>query len=140
LSNAGRSKLTAALRGQSKFTACDREIGARVKTLRLFRRVTQSALAKRLGVSFQQVQKYELGANRISAGRLFQIAQVLNVEIGFFFEDIEIDVSLKAEPSPSQLTRGDIKFANAMADIKDARLRECIWDLIETLKSLHDPE
>jgi transcriptional regulator with XRE-family HTH domain len=58
----------------------DREIGARVRTYRLMRGLSQAALADELEVSFQQLQKYEKGANRISGGRLTKIAQALQVE------------------------------------------------------------
>jgi len=63
----------------------DVSVGQRVKMCRIGNRVSQSELAKQLGVSFQQVQKYEKGANRIGAGRLFDIAQFFNVPIESLF-------------------------------------------------------
>ena len=65
----------------------DEEIAKRVRALRLQRGLSQTELSNALGVTFQQVQKYERGANRISAGRLFRIAEVLEVPIAFFFAD-----------------------------------------------------
>lgn len=65
----------------------DEEIAKRVRALRLQRGLSQTELSQALGVTFQQVQKYERGTNRISAGRLFRIAEVLEVPIAFFFAD-----------------------------------------------------
>jgi transcriptional regulator with XRE-family HTH domain len=66
---------------------CDEEVAKRVRALRLRRGISQIELSHALGVTFQQVQKYERGANRISAGRLFRIAEALDVPIAFFFAD-----------------------------------------------------
>jgi transcriptional regulator with XRE-family HTH domain len=63
----------------------DAEIARRVRALRLRRGLSQSELGSALGVTFQQVQKYEKGTNRISAGRLYRIAEALDAPIPFFF-------------------------------------------------------
>ena len=63
----------------------DEMVGARVRMLRVSRGISQTALAERIGVTFQQVQKYEQGANRVGASRLAQIASVLDVSVGEFF-------------------------------------------------------
>jgi len=63
----------------------DRHVGRRVQEHRLGQGLSQSALARALGVSFQQVQKYEKGTNRISASKLFEIARFLNVDLSGFF-------------------------------------------------------
>jgi transcriptional regulator with XRE-family HTH domain len=68
--------------------AHDIEIGHRVRVLRLERDISQEILADRLGVTFQQVQKYEKGVNRISCGRLIQIATALDVPVIKFFEGL----------------------------------------------------
>src|ERR1044071_3107456 len=65
----------------------DKYAGARLRTSRLARKMSQTELGEALGVTFQQVQKYEKGTNRISASRLQQIADVLDVPVTFFFED-----------------------------------------------------
>ena len=68
----------------------DRLVGQNVRRLRLERGLTQDGIASALGISYQQVQKYESGANRISAGRLFEIARFFGVEVGGdLFEDVE---------------------------------------------------
>ena len=67
-------------------TAVDVNIGARIRESRLAAKMTQADLAKELGISFQQLQKYEKGSNRISAARLYQICKLLEVEISSMFE------------------------------------------------------
>ena len=67
----------------------DVHVGTRVRTLRMIRNMTQTKLANQIGISFQQTQKYETGANRISASKLYTIAQVLGVEPGYFFEGLD---------------------------------------------------
>jgi transcriptional regulator with XRE-family HTH domain len=114
----------------------DIEIAKRVRALRLRRCMTQIDLSQALGVTFQQVQKYERGTNRISAGRLFRIAQVLDVPIGFFFTD------LPGAPKEPPLSPVDFKFlqsAGAMrliqayAGIADPGVRRTLMKLAETL-------
>ena len=68
--------------------AIDRHLGARVRLARIEKRISQGALGEQLGISFQQVQKYELGKDRISASQLINIARSLEKDISFFFEDI----------------------------------------------------
>ena len=64
----------------------DRHVGSRVRMRRIMLAMSQEQLAEALGLTFQQVQKYEKGANRIGAGRLQQISQILQVPVAFFFE------------------------------------------------------
>ena len=67
-------------------TAIDAYIGARMRERRLALNMSQAQLSKELGVSFQQIQKYETGVNRVSAARLFEICKVLNVSLASMFE------------------------------------------------------
>ena len=67
----------------------DRYVGARVNTRRVELDISQTRLGKGLNLSFQQVQKYEIGTNRISSGTLYIIAQLLSVSVDYFFEGIE---------------------------------------------------
>ena len=67
----------------------DLHVGALIRTRRKALGISQSELADSLGLTFQQVQKYETGANRVSAGRLFEVAQRLQVEMAYFFEGLE---------------------------------------------------
>lgn len=80
----------------------DRHIGERLRQRRLERDMSQEILAERLGITFQQVQKYERGVNRISASRLFDIATVLELPIADFFEGL---VSSKSARSKAKRKR-----------------------------------
>lgn len=77
----------------------DIHVGCRVRSRRMMLGMTQSELAGQFGLTFQQLQKYESGANRISASRLWEIAKILNVPVAWFFEDLE-DNTLSAEEFP----------------------------------------
>lgn len=67
----------------------DIHVGKALKSLRVLRGLTQTDVANDLGISFQQVQKYELGRNRISASKLFDAAHLLQVEVGYFFAGLD---------------------------------------------------
>ena len=82
--------------------AIDVEIGRRIKKRRLQLRHSQSALGAAVGVSFQQIQKYERGANRVSASTLYQMAGILDVPITFFFDAAE---TRPASPATCELER-----------------------------------
>ena len=71
--------------GSRKTDSYDREVGLRVRTLRLSRRMSQNDIGQRLGITFQQIQKYENGANRIGAGRLQRIAEIFEVPVAALF-------------------------------------------------------
>lgn len=71
----------------------DVHVGKRLRLRRTLLGMSQEQLAAAVGVTFQQIQKYERGSNRVSASRLYDVARVLGVEIGFFFEDIGSDVT-----------------------------------------------
>jgi transcriptional regulator with XRE-family HTH domain len=117
--------------------AVDKQIGVRVRMRRLTLDMTQEKLAAALGVSFQQVQKYEKGVNRIGAGRLQQIADVLQALITFFYEDFPtLRRSKSALPSSISdfLGSGDgLALAEAFMSIRDARQRRCIVILVEAM-------
>jgi transcriptional regulator with XRE-family HTH domain len=68
--------------------AADRHVGARIRERRVMMGLSQQQLAKMIGVTYQQAHKYERGLNRISAGRLFEIAQVLGVPVSWFFDGL----------------------------------------------------
>jgi len=69
----------------------DVHVGARISARRRLLQLSQKELAERLGITFQQVQKYEKGMNRIGAGRLYSIANILGVDINYFYSDVEND-------------------------------------------------
>jgi transcriptional regulator with XRE-family HTH domain len=117
----------------------DVEVGHRIRIERLSRGMSQTALANQLGVTFQQVQKYEKGVNRVGAGRLTKIAEVLGVPVGMFFSGKEILDSEKSdkahEDSPLKLltVSGAFRLLRAYADIEDSTLRRSIVDLVEQI-------
>ena len=84
------------MRGKRKsapFEPVDIHVGTRVKLRRKLLEMSQTKLGDAVGVSFQQIQKYERGANRIGASRLFEISQVLDVPISFFFDDMPEEIA-----------------------------------------------
>ncbi|MGC8203695.1 helix-turn-helix domain-containing protein [Aliiroseovarius sp. PTFE2010] len=84
----------------------DVHVGKRIRHRRWMVGMTQQQLAERVGIKFQQIQKYETGMNRVSASRLWDIAEALNVPVAFFFEGLGADVEAEADPATS--VPGDI--------------------------------
>jgi transcriptional regulator with XRE-family HTH domain len=104
-------------------TDVDLYVGLRLRERRVLLGFGQDALAKMLGVSFQQVQKYEKGANRISASRLYQLARVLGMPITWFYDGIDAG-RRKNDHALSQLgDREVLRFVRAYCRIKDAGAR-----------------
>lgn len=64
-------------------------VGKKIKEKRISLKITQEELAKKLDITFQQIQKYENGSNRVSAGRLYKISKIFNTSINYFFKGIE---------------------------------------------------
>jgi transcriptional regulator with XRE-family HTH domain len=117
----------------------DVEVGQRIRIQRLAAGLSQSELAERIGVTFQQVQKYEKGANRVGAGRLTKIARVLNVPVGSFFdgrEEIE-QVAQKGMEAPLAALAQPYAYRllRAYAAISDPDLRLTIVDFVERAAS-----
>jgi len=113
----------------------DAMVGARISMLRVNRGMSQVMLAERIGVTFQQVQKYERGADRVGASRLSQIASVLGVSVGELFESpgtgspgVNSPIRLLAEP-------GALRVLNAYARTTSPRVRLCVAKLVESIAS-----
>jgi transcriptional regulator with XRE-family HTH domain len=121
----------------------DRHVGSRVRMRRMMLSMSQEKLGDSLGLTFQQVQKYEKGTNRIGASRLQQISHILQVPVAFFFEgapDLPGDVPrVGAEaPSPSYVsdflaTSDGLALTKAFMRISDAKLRRRIVDLVQQI-------
>jgi transcriptional regulator with XRE-family HTH domain len=77
-------------------TNVDKNIGRKIYELRLSQGRTRQDLGAEIGVTHQQLQKYENGVNRISAGRLYEVATILNVPVSFFYQDIQPNISIVA--------------------------------------------
>ena len=115
-------------------STCDVDVGRRIRAQRLLCRMSQTELANNLGISFQQVQKYEKGVNRIGAGRLARTAEALNVPVSFFFSG-DHTPSKAAENVNSGLsfleTAGAMRLVRAYAQIEDPQLRRALVGLAE---------
>ncbi|AMN41022.1 helix-turn-helix domain-containing protein [Rhodoplanes sp. Z2-YC6860] len=115
----------------------DRHVGARVRMRRLMLDMTQTELGDKLGLTFQQVQKYEKGTNRIGASRLQHIADVLQVPVSFFFEGA--DSEIKSTESRSMFvseflaSSEGIALVKAYMSIRDTKTRRCIVQLVEQI-------
>ena len=83
----------------------DEHVGKRLRQRRWFVGMTQQQLAEHVGIKFQQIQKYETGANRVSASRLWDIASTLDVSINFFFDGLQAEkgVKIQSDAMPSDL-------------------------------------
>jgi len=119
----------------------DTHVGSRVRMRRMMLGMSQEKLGDALGLTFQQVQKYEKGTNRIGASRLQQIAQILEVQVSFFFEGAPAAITvgrhegLSKAPSPDYVsdflaTSDGLALTKAFMKIRDAKLRRRIVDLV----------
>ena len=104
----------------------NKQIGIKVKRIREARGMSQMELAEEVGVSFQQVQKYEKGINRISAERIQQIARALGTPVNTFFE--KESVSMVSEPSLeySPMSQEEAKLLQLFREIDDGKIRDAL--------------
>jgi len=115
-------------------TSLDKEIGRRLRQARLAENLTQDGLAKKLGISFQQVQKYENGSNRVSASRLFSIAKVLKLPVTYFFDEIEGPGSAAAATAEdSALPDRVIRVARVLSEIPDGAIKDQLFQLVKVV-------
>ena len=121
--------MAATRRGESN--PVDTLVGARIRILRQRRKMSQTELGKTLGVTFQQVQKYEAGRNRVSASKLHQVAIALGVSISEIFDGAsETGNTVKATKSVAFDAQA-LRVAEAFAKISDKDLRSSLIDLVE---------
>ncbi len=115
----------------------DAKVGAKIRVLRVSRGLSQTDLADEIGVTFQQVQKYEKGANRVGASRLSQIANVLGVSVGELFEQQQSRHRAGDSDTPFKLLvePGAVRVLKAYVQTTDPRLRRAIVNLIEGIAS-----
>lgn len=107
----------------------DIHVGKRIKEIRTVRGMTQSNVAEHLGISFQQLQKYETGANRVSASRMFELSKLLNITPAFFFEGLEGQNYDTMPPMDIETAR----IASALSSIKNKKLKNRINTLINEI-------
>jgi len=119
--------------------AIDRQVGNRVRLRRMLMGISQEHLGKLLGLTFQQVQKYEKGVNRIGAGRLFEISRILGVPIMYFFEEAAVQEaeSLASEALPPIMdfvSSGEgLQLSLAFMKLKDPKLRRRVLNLVKQM-------
>ena len=108
----------------------DLHVGKKLKQIRTLRRMSQTDVARKLNLSFQQIQKYEIGSNRIAASRLFELAQILEVHPSFFFEGL-VDSRTDMDAPDSSL-----EIFHALAAIKDEKVKSRIVTFIEDVSGM----
>jgi transcriptional regulator with XRE-family HTH domain len=111
--------------------AVDNHVGGRIRERRIMLGLTQQQLAEMIGVTYQQAHKYERGINRVSAGRLFEIARALNAPMTYFYEGIE-------EEAPRQITlhqRMQLEIARNFVEIRNEKHQEAVSQLARALAS-----
>jgi transcriptional regulator with XRE-family HTH domain len=120
----------------------DAHVGHRVRLRRMLMGMSQEKLGELLGLTFQQVQKYEKGINRIGAGRLFEVAGILGVPVSFFYDEIDgaspqpAGFAESEEPPPVMefVSSGEgLQLSLAFMRIKDPKVRRKILDLVRSL-------
>jgi transcriptional regulator with XRE-family HTH domain len=119
----------------------DKHVGSRVRMRRMMLSMSQEKLGDALGLTFQQVQKYEKGTNRIGASRLQQIANILQVPPAFFFEGAphtSHSSGMSEAPSPAYVsdflaTSDGLSLTKSFMKIKSSKLRRRIVDLVEQI-------
>ena len=125
----------------------DKHVGSRVRMRRLMLDMSQEKLGSALGLTFQQVQKYEKGTNRIGASRLQHICDILQVTVAFFFEGApnlhQQRGGLQDAPSPAYVsdflaTSDGLALTKAFMEIKEPKLRRRIVDLVEEIAGRED--
>ena len=123
----------------------DAHVGSRVRLRRMLLGMSQERLGESMGLTFQQVQKYEKGVNRIGASRLFQIAKILDVPVQFFFEEApQFDGSAPAGMAEAESETFILEFLNsreglelnrAFVKIADPKVRKSVVDLVRSLSN-----
>ncbi len=106
-------------------------VGHNIRFWRLERKMSQTDLANALGLTFQQIQKYENGANRVGASRLMQIAEALGVAIHVFFDGAGNQAAETESPIKFVADQQALRLVRAFADIDDATLRRSVVTLVE---------
>lgn len=127
----------------------DAHVGSRVRLRRMLLGMSQERLGESMGLTFQQVQKYEKGANRIGASRLFHISKILDVPVGFFFEEAPAVDGGASGPGMGEAaseafileflnTREGLELNRAFAKIGDPKVRKSVVDLVRALGEAKD--
>lgn len=133
-------------RGTGRPNPVDVHVGSRVRLRRTLLGMSQEKLGEAIGLTFQQVQKYERGANRIGASRLFDLARVLDVPVGFFFEEMSEETA-RSSPAQARGTAGEsadyepdplakretLELVRAYYKIGDSQVRKRLFEMTKAL-------
>ncbi|MCH8863587.1 MAG: helix-turn-helix transcriptional regulator [Proteobacteria bacterium] len=121
----------------------DVHVGSRVRLRRTLLGMSQSNLGDALGLTFQQIQKYERGANRIGSSRLYRLSKILDVPVAFFFDEMAQGVATSAKGvaekeqksfEPDRLaTRETLELVRAYYRIKDEKVRKRVFELVKAI-------
>lgn len=122
----------------------DIHVGKRVRLRRTLLGMSQEKLGEAIGLTFQQIQKYERGTNRIGSSRLYQLAQVLDIPVSYFFDDMPTDIAGKrapglAETAPSSfegdpmVKRETLELVRAYYRITDPNVRKRLFELVKAI-------
>jgi transcriptional regulator with XRE-family HTH domain len=120
-------------------TSIDQHVGARLRLRRSMLDMSQSELGNQLGVTFQQVQKYERGTNRIGASRLFNVSRVMEVPVAYFFEGLDAAGASELKGAESDTlydfiaSPDGLALASAFSNIEDQTVRRRVIDLLRSL-------
>ena len=135
-------------KGSRRANPVDVHVGSRVRLRRMLLGLSQEKLGERLGLTFQQVQKYEKGVNRIGASRLFELSKVLGVSVGFFYDEapeitgahsqIPVEIGFAEMPNENYTSdflssREGLELNKAFARISDPKVRRTIVELVRSL-------
>lgn len=133
--------------------AVDVHVGSRIRLRRTLLGMSQSALAEQVGLTFQQIQKYERGANRVSASRLWEFSHALDVPVSFFFDDMDSQTAARGEAlssahrAPEGAGRDDsvlarretLELVRAYYRIGDPGVRRRLFDLTKATAHIGNP-
>ena len=123
-------------------SSIDKEIGTRVRMRRISIGMSQEKLGEHLGLTFQQVQKYEKGMNRVSAGRLQRIADMLNIPVTFFYGGMGARAKKRDANGPAlafMQTRGAVRLMRAYSEISSRSTKYALVVLAESLRDKNRP-
>ena len=125
-------------------TTVDAHVGSRIRELRRQHGMSQQHLAGELGLTFQQVQKYERGTNRVSASKLYETANVLRVPVSYFFEGLE-DPPIEADMGEGAVhafltTEEGAELARTFPRIAPGRLRQRVLELVRGIVETHETQ
>lgn len=132
-------------RTRGKPNSVDVHVGARVRQRRMLLGMSQEKLAEALGLTFQQVQKYERGANRIGAGRLYALSHALEVPVSYFFDELDAPANVQpvreaqnAQSVDPMARRETLNLVRAYYGITDSMVRRRVLDLMKSLAEDQD--